>query len=300
MSKNAVAYCVTGAYMQLTIASVYSIIKYRKSNEQLDILVMTDYLGGDDIVALRELPQWMGKPNVKVSIWKNPNIEIPDYKNPFFPKMTLWCLLLPGYFSSYENILYLDSDTILYDDVDSIFKCAPKDKAIAAVRDFYYSMVVGTNMPVVPNLDSTLVDPQRYCNSGMVLYNVNQFNNLVSPDKIISMANTDKYVYPDQTILNILCKNSLKILPFEFNYQKDDHWLFDWASTVKENSSMFNQIEQARKNVKIRHFVMYEKRSMPWEHVGLYDKWDVDFWNNLIELKDIQIRNNKTLGRTQN
>lgn len=78
---------------------------------------------------------------------------------------------------------------------------------------------------------------------------------------------------------------------YEYNYQKDDHWLFDWAKNV--NPLKFLKIEKARKNIKIRHFVEFEKNSMPWEHLSIQDKWEKDFWNYLYEIKSTSLRSGK-------
>ncbi|MFR0705026.1 glycosyltransferase [Enterococcus sp.] len=58
--------------------------------------------------------------------------EIKNYQNTRFPEVTLWRLLVPAYFSSYKKILYLDNDTIVYEDVEKLFPLVPQEKAIAA------------------------------------------------------------------------------------------------------------------------------------------------------------------------
>lgn len=87
------------------------------------------------------------------------------------------------------------------------------------------------------------------------------FNEQIRPEAIVRMINKNEYLYLDQTILNILCERSVELLPYEYNYQKDDHWLFDWAKNV--NPLKFLKIEKARKNIKIRHFVEFEKIRCP-------------------------------------
>ncbi len=132
---------------------------------------------------------------------------------------------------------------------------------------------------------------KNYFNSGVILFNVVVFNEQIRPEAIVRMINKNEYLYLDQTILNILCERSVELLPYEYNYQKDDHWLFDWAKNM--NPLKFLKIEKARKNIKIRHFVEFEKNSMPWEHLSIQDRWEKDFWNYLYEIKSTSLRSGK-------
>lgn len=282
MKKNAVAFCVTESHIQLTAISLASIICNYSSQNDLDILIVVDELSHRDILRIKSIGKLYGDKNVTINIWHPPEIvkRIKNYKNKRFPEVTLWRLFLPMYFNSYENILYLDNDTIVYDDVTNFFNVVHQNKAIAAVRDFYFS--------VISDLEDNaryfgVKTMKNYFNSGVILFNVTEFNNLISADEILNMINKNNYLYLDQTILNIICEGNIEFLPYEYNYQKDDHWLYDWA---KENNRLkFLEIEKSRKNVKIRHFVEFEKNSMPWEHLTVNDIWERDFWKYLEDLK---------------
>ena len=284
MKKKAVIYCVTGPHIQLAAVSIASIVKNYRNTEPLDILVVVNELGSEDIIKLKSISTIYGERNVFITIWYPPEItnEIGNYSNARFPEVTLWRLFLPSHFSSYESILYLDNDTIVYDDVSNFFDLIPDDKAIAAVRDFYFSVISDKE-------DSReyfgVRTMKNYFNSGFVLFNVAKFNEMISAEDILRMINRNEYLYLDQTVLNILCEGSVELLPYEYNYQKDDHWLFDWAK--KTNPLKFLEIERARKNIKVRHFVEYEKNSLPWEHLHVQDKWEKDFWEYLYTIKTL-------------
>lgn len=290
MKKKAVVYCVTGSHIQLAAVSIASIVNTYEGNEPLDILVVVNELGNEEILKLKSISRLYGEKNVIITIWYPPKIinEIKNYSNSRFPEVTLWRLFLPSYFSNYDYILYLDNDTIVYDDVSNFFDLIPDQKSIAAVRDFYFSVISDT-------VDSFkyfgVKTMKNYFNSGVILFNVVVFNEQIRPGAIVRMINKNEYLYLDQTILNILCERSVELLPYEYNYQKDDHWLFDWAKNV--NPLKFLKIEKARKNIKIRHFVEFEKNSMPWEHLSIQDRWEKDFWNYLYEIKSTSLRSGK-------
>ncbi|EGC70986.1 glycosyltransferase, family 8 [Enterococcus casseliflavus ATCC 12755] len=290
MKKKAVVYCVTGSHIQLAVVSIASIVNTYEGNEPLDILVVVNELGNEEILKLKSISRLYGEKNVIITIWYPPKIinEIKNYSNSRFPEVTLWRLFLPSYFSNYDYILYLDNDTIVYDDVSNFFDLIPDQKSIAAVRDFYFSVISDTEDSFKYFGVKTM---KNYFNSGVILFNVVVFNEQIRPEAIVRMINKNEYLYLDQTILNILCERSVELLPYEYNYQKDDHWLFDWAKNV--NPLKFLKIEKARKNIKIRHFVEFEKNSMPWEHLSIQDRWEKDFWNYLYEIKSTSLRSGK-------
>lgn len=284
MSKNAVVFCVTGTHIQLTAVSIASIAKYYNSEELLEILVVTDHLSNEDIIHLKNVPQIYNKKNIEINIWYPPEIvkNIVNYENKRFPEVTLWRLFLPSYFSNYDVLLYLDNDTLVYDNINNFFDLIQKDKAIAAVRDFYFSVI----SEIEDSPQSFGVQTMKnYINSGVVLFNVPEFNKLISSDRILQMINANEYIYLDQTILNILCEKSIHFLPYEYNYQKDNTWLNEWAKTV--NNTKYLELKLAREKVKIRHFVEFKQYSMPWEHLSILDKWERNFWEYLMHIKTI-------------
>lgn len=143
LRKNAVVYCVTGSHIQLTVVSIASIINNYFSEDPLDILIVVSELGNEEILRLKSIPKFCGKTAISITIWYPPQMakQIKNYNNARFPEVTLWRLFLPAYFSNYESILYLDNDTIVYGDVSTFFDLVPEEKAIAAVRDFYFSVI---------------------------------------------------------------------------------------------------------------------------------------------------------------
>ncbi|MDT2397241.1 glycosyltransferase [Enterococcus avium] len=276
---------MTGSHIQLTAVSIASIINNYFSEDPLDILIVVSELGNEEILRLKSIPKFCGKTAISITIWYPPQMakQIKNYNNARFPEVTLWRLFLPAYFSNYESILYLDNDTIVYDDVSTFFDLVPEEKAIAAVRDFYFSVISDKEDSAKYFGIKTM---KNHFNSGFLLFNVSKFNELISSEKILAMINGKEYVYLDQTILNILCEKHVHFLPYEYNYQKDDHWLFDWAK--KTNPLKFLEIEKARENIKVRHFVEFEQHSLPWEHLLALDQWEREFWDYLLTIKTLE------------
>lgn len=201
LGKNAIIYCTDKKYIGQTASSICSVLENYKEGKELSILVMGEGLNNLEVEILRELPTWFNRNKVEVSVWMPPVAlkRVNKFYNKYFSKITLWCLFIPGYFNSCEKILFLDSDTLVYDDVDNIFNACSDENPIAAVRDFYISMVTGTsNVEAYPEIK----EPEKYCNSGVILFNVEKYNQALHEDELVSLCNTDRYVFPDQTIIN--------------------------------------------------------------------------------------------------
>lgn len=281
--KRALAYCTTGSYMQLTATSVASVCKnYNLKSQKLDILVITENSNMEDINKIREIPRIYDKNNISVTVWGKPEIikQKVHYDNQRFPEVTLWRLFLPSYFSNYDQIMYLDNDTLAYNDINIIFDSVYSTVPVAAVRDFYF-YTIKSSKDISQSFNVKTM--QDYINSGLLIFNVNEYNKQLNIDILLKMINEKKYNYLDQTIINIIFENTMQRLPLNFHYQKDDNWLYNWAKF--ENPAVAKEIEQAKQNIIIRHFVEFGQNSMPWEHLNVRDQWEKDFWNYLLAVK---------------
>lgn len=114
------------------------------------------------------------------------------------------------YIKNIDNLLYLDSDTIIVDNLKSLEKYP---NTINMVAD---------SMPTThwKNLDIKL---EKYCNSGVLWINVDKWNINNCDKKIIDLLESDiNYTYPDQDILNMALKDDINLLPPEYNLFSTD------------------------------------------------------------------------------
>lgn len=282
MTKQAVAYCVSGTHIQLTAISIASLVKNYESDKKLDIVIVADNILSQDIDRIRQIPSHYQKAQIAIYVWHPPTIvqKIHSYSNKRFPEVTLWRLFLPSYFPMYEKIMYFDNDTLIYGDISNLFQEVTEFNLIGAVRDFYFYIF---SEKVDQAEQFGVATMTNYVNSGFIIFNVANFNKFINPEWIIEQINLNQYQYLDQTLLNILCEDKIDFLPFSYNYQKDDHWLNDWAKHFSSEAA--RKIEKARDQIVVRHFVEFGEHSMPWEHFSVLDKWERDFWKYLCEVK---------------
>ncbi|MGM0238863.1 glycosyltransferase family 8 protein [Enterococcus sp. AZ103] len=285
MAKNAVVYCVTGSHMPLVGVSITSLVKNYQSSEALDILVLVEEIAPPDVDEIRKIPSYYNKENISIFAWYSPKEamnQIEDYDSKRFPPVTLWRLFIPSYFPDYEKILFLDNDTIIRQDISGMFEQVQSPNVLGAVRDFYFRMIEN-------NYDYTakygIKNRWNYFNGGVILFNVSEFNKVAPRERLVNLVNEKKeYVYPDQSILNHIAEDRVHYFDFEYNYQKDDTWLYSWA--VPQEKDVTKEIENARENIVIRHYVEYQVLSKPWEHLYISDQWDKEFWNYFSEMKN--------------
>ena len=96
-----------------------------------------------------------------------------------------------------DRVLWLDPDTIVYDDISDIWNTEIDHKYFAAVEE-------------VRNHNHSL---KPYFNAGVMLMNLRKFRDDGMDQKIIDEINTVKYEHLEQDVLNYLCFQHIRRLP---------------------------------------------------------------------------------------
>lgn len=286
MTKRAVAYIVKGSHTQLLAVSLVSLLKHYDSNEALDILLVEDATQPIDKALLQQLPKYYNKKHVTVRLCRPPRgHEKTSDVEVEIDQIVLWRLFLSEEYQEYDQILYIDNDTLIYCDVHELFERLEPDDMIAAVPDFFFYVQSDQfDLGSQYGLKST----KHYVNAGVIVFNTQRFREAYPSERILELILNNAYPWPDQTLLNIMCEDHISILPLEYNYQKNDAWLYQWALGFSPDSAQ--EIVEARNNIKIRHFIEYESLSMPWEHLFVENQQEMDFWNYLHEVKTLDFK----------
>ncbi|MCI6305652.1 MAG: DUF4422 domain-containing protein [Subdoligranulum sp.] len=182
-------------------------------------------------------------------------------------------LLIQDIMTDYNKVLYLDSDMVILDDISKLYNTDIGNNFIAAVVDADFA---GCYKGVDPDrkdyFDKTLRmnSPYHYFNSGVLIMNLNQFRKHLTTDYIFNLAESKKFLFPDQDILNIVCEGHVFYLDMSWNV------MMNW----KDNNScrlntvrlaphdMYEAYMESRKHPKIAHYAGFQK---PW------NKFDCDY-----------------------
>lgn len=234
--------------------------------------------------------------NISIDIWSKTVLFSEEIINPVLKKkqVMFWRLFVPQAFSNYEQILYLDNDTVINCDINNVFDLSDSEAPVSAAKDFYFYTVGNTRN----DQERLTVDPTNYFNSGVLVFNVASYIYQIDQDTLVSMINDNRYPYLDQTILNVLFENKIGELPLECNYEKPDDWLFKWANII--NPMIGQEIIKARKNILIRHFVENQDCTKPWQHLTNLDRWDNYFWDYFWTIKNFDYKSNSTINLNKN
>ncbi len=144
------------------------------------------------------------------------------YTRDYYKKSTYFRLFIPDLYPQYNKALYLDSDTLILDDIANLYNIdignnllgAIPDKAVQTVPEFqeYVEKVVGVS------------SYKKYFNAGILVMNLDELRKFEFQEKFLYLLDTIKYsVAQDQDYLNRLCKGRVKIINEAWNVMPIDH-----------------------------------------------------------------------------
>ena len=131
--------------------------------------------------------------------------QSPNYNNQYTNLSYLRC-----YFSKIlkeDKILYIDADAIVVDDISELWNIDLKDSVLAGTREpgawDSYLWTYG--------LDN------NYINSGVLLMDLKKIREENLDDSMIYLLNHNKYAFPDQDVINLVCRNRITYISNIYN-----------------------------------------------------------------------------------
>ncbi|WP_057811476.1 glycosyltransferase [Furfurilactobacillus siliginis] len=265
-------YTYNRGFENLVLVSVESLIQHYESPDDLQIWI---FEANDSVSivsdAISKLPELNGKPQISVSMWRHPDWteEISNNVSNRFPSITLWRLGLPFTFTECDQILYLDADTLIYDDISKLFDLVDPNVPVAGVHDTFHYLNAAAGLNVENN--------ENYVNSGVLVFNVQKYNECWSIDEFLkTVAEDDLGGFPDQDLVNKQFKNQIQQLPMAYNLQQNNAFLDGITNPpVKEHDREL--LVEADKNVKIKHYLFPGKPNLSLISAD-HDKYREDWW----------------------
>lgn len=210
-----ILYCGNYAVFDGILISILSMIKHTKEALAIHIFTMDLYE-----INRKYQPITNNQKNILEKIVKEKNIiskvilhditklftkglaDTPNLVN-FYTPYCLLRLFADKVEGIADKVIYLDTDTVINDDIKKLYDIEIEDYELACVRDY---------------LGKVFISP-RYFNSGVLLLNmvmIRKTNLFENTRKLIA---NKKMAFPDQTALNKLAKRKLYI-PAKFNSQR--------------------------------------------------------------------------------
>ncbi len=144
-------------------------------------------------------------------------ISIRDY----YSSTTYYRIFIANLFPQYNKVLYIDSDTILLDDIAKLYQYRLGTNYIGAIQDYLVK-----DVDVFGEYAENVLGISRvaYFNAGVVLINSYQFRQNEVEKLFVELLNTYSFVVAqDQDYLNIICQNKVLWIDSKWNVQMSEH-----------------------------------------------------------------------------
>lgn len=258
MKKTGIIYATNKEYLTITLASMLSLLECNK-DKKLRIYFMTENLTSDDYQLIEKISK--NYPLVKLSIHPIECYHIDQYKIPgwqntqaanarlFFER------ILDNKLDEVEEVLYLDSDTIIVDDLSEL------------------SQYSGSIYAALDNVDHGYIEQlgvTRYFNSGVLKINIDWWKKENVENRIIRFVRDNplkRLSYPDQDVLNCVLENDICELPMKYNLPPSINIMNNLVLSIhcKKTDKDIENIKKAKQNPKILH--SYGLLGIkPWTH----------------------------------
>lgn len=204
-----IAIAFTANYYIPAAVTIQSVIANSAIDEKFHFICMVSYnISELQKQKLRMMDGGIGR--IRFSFVDLQNVLKDIYVIEHFTVAASFRLLLPQILPDYKKVIYLDCDVIVRANLSYLYYSVDlKNNYLAGVRE----LVSKFHIDNVPKE----CDINNYINSGVLLMNLEQLrkDNMVS--KFVEASKCDKYVCPDQDILNIYCRDRIYFLPPYYN-----------------------------------------------------------------------------------
>lgn len=164
-----------------------------------------------------------------------------------------------------DRILYIDCDTLVLDDISSLYYSDLDGKVIGMVQD---CLVVKQKSLI------SFSENDRYYNSGVILFDVKKWKENNGEERVIKHSIRQTYGTVDQDLLNVEFKDEICCLPIRYNFQPfhivyDNKTFFRHFPHKKDVYYSEYEIDDARSKTVIMHFFRYLGES-PWHKNSIH------------------------------
>lgn len=216
-------------FIQIYSVFLASLLAHSNPNRFYDLILLTENVPAEAMHAFQVQIQ----PYRHVSLR---SVDMTDYPIPFldkvgFKKPAFFRLIMPELLPEYARAVYLDTDTILLDDVAKLYDTLV-DGFAAAIPDItmhaYYTNPEVTEDYLGPygtisnywdqHLALSTKAKAVYFNSGVLVFDLEKMRQANIDEKIMILLRAKPYVFVDQDILNIVFDGDVQKISPEWNF----------------------------------------------------------------------------------
>lgn len=189
-----------------------------------------------------------------------------------------------------DKILYIDADTLVVDNIEDLWNIDLEDNVIAGV---YESGEWNKHLNTY-GLNDT------YINSGVLLMDLKKIREERLDDSMIYLLNNNKYAFPDQDVINLVCRNRIHHISNVYNSSETTgmvdnakilHYIRGNKGWIKSSPrsdvwyKYFNEMIEKRDNMekyKVKAIISFDDVKVQDENgknikrVANFSEWEVD------------------------
>lgn len=250
-----IVYASDNNFAEILGISMTSLFENNKSSSEIVVYILDDGINEDNKEKLTSIAYIYSRELIFVDV---KGYEVPEsvqserWSKSAFTRLFMK-QLLPDNIS---KVLYLDCDILIRNSLEELYNTDVSEYVAASVRDCISKMYLN-------NLD---IDAAGfYCNSGVLLINMEKWNSELFMNFFDKYKNVIKY--PDQDIINGVCnKNMLEADVKYNNYTALYDFTYKDLMTFRKPSKYYTETEvaESKKNPVIVHFTTSFLSLRPW------------------------------------
>lgn len=258
MEKLDVLYTANEKFLDIMLASIISLIE-NSNVPNINLHIIAEQFSDEAYAKINSIISNYSFVNVEFYPFEDFNVEkfnIPKWRGTQVANARIFFQeFLRDKLSLIDNLLYLDSDTVVVGDLNGLNNY--QKSSIAGVKD------------LMKKRDLKYLNLPAYYNSGVLYINVNEWVENSYQDKLIENIEKEKgkLFLPDQDLLNLTLSDKFDALPAEYNVGPIEVIFGDWANKIyfnKNNRQVdVEEVKIARENPKIYHAYGYANIK-PW------------------------------------
>lgn len=241
-----ILYTTDKKYIDIMLASILSLIE-NSGFDKINLHIVEEGFTSEDFDQIKRLVDLFDGVSVKFyDFFKCPikNLNIPDWRGTQIANARLLYPTIINSDKNIDNLLYLDSDTIVTGKLNEIEKY--NNNIISACKEditlkSYYKKL----------------GLEKYINSGVLYFNCNEWAkfNLQDHIKEITSNKDIKLTFPDQDLINIIFSDKMEIMPTRYNISAYPFILNNIENMMYYNKRQlsYEEIKNERNNAKILH-----------------------------------------------
>lgn len=215
-----VIYASDENYFAYIYVSVKTLLEHNKDAQDLEISYLYQDVCEEKLNYLRELcARFQRKLEVREFIMPKACEDLPFYANS---RTTFAKLFFASMYPEDDIVLFIDPDTLVMDNIESLFRIDFGENLIAGVTEC---------LPTYHKAASKMYDGDQYINGGVVLCNLKKWREENFEQKAIERAADTRFnLNYDQGIINDLCKGRIYVLHPRYNVLAE---VFEFKSSKK-------------------------------------------------------------------